>query len=191
MRTDKKMARDLLLAVVGAALSAGPALAFKEPTGFGTLAFRSPEARLKEVYPQAVLWVPPTPRPQDPPALPDPPFTMNRYDLHNQKFGQLERCEINLQCFDGVFYQAQVACDEPKEKIEAELKRQFGDPTKPEPPFLDWTGERAHVNYNARGGRFLVEDLQLSVTAQRRIMAYVMSQQAPPTKAPAAPPDNP
>lgn len=183
MTTNQKISMELSLSILAIVLVAGAALAFKEPTGFGNLAFRSPEAKLKEVYPHAVLWVPPTPGPNDPPALPDPPFTMNRYDLHNQKFGRLSSCEINLHCFDGTFYQVQVACDEPKEKIEAELKRQFGDPTNAtEPPFLDWNGPHAHVNYNGRGGRFLIEDREFSIVVQRRIMAYVMSQQAPAAK---------
>ncbi len=150
--------------------------AFDEPTGYGKLPFLAKEAEIKKTFPKATLVVPSKEVPDGTLKLPDPPFTMNHYEMTGD-FGPLKNCKINLQCFKEVFYQAGVVCPQDAATVEKHLRSRFGPPTKtPKPNILEWYGDRTHVSFNSKGNAFLIEDLNTSLSASRTIQAYIASQ---------------
>lgn len=170
----------LYMALAAAALGmfgAGRAAAFNEPTGYGTLKFKTGVLLLKQAFPDAKLITAAAGTSANGVKIPDPPFTMDRFELTNQTVGPLKNCNVVLQCYQDVFYQATVTCPDDKAAMAKYLHGEYGQPTsRPRENLEEWYGEKTHISFNPGGGTFLIEDLNTSRAASQALSGHIMKE---------------
>lgn len=157
-----------ILVFVGA-LAASLALASRvgfafsnEPNGFGGAKFgMSPDA-VKQVFPTL----------QSKGAEDFLAF----YQLENQSVLGLKACRVDLRFVDQELYEIQFHC-EPKERVLATLKKEFGEPTEEKPGEVFWFSRTRAVSLNPRSTAFGFVDRERNDLVQHKLMQYMLRQQ--------------
>jgi len=165
------MRKFIILMCLGLAVPSSAGAFTNEPDGFGAVKFGASAAAAKAAFPDITHKGTET--------------FLSLYELRDQTVFGLQPCALELRFADDQLYEIQFAC-EPRDKVAATLRTQFGEPSQVKAGSSVWMSERRTVGVNP-AGLFSFSDRNRAQTANQKLLRYIIESQARATVSPTAP----